>query len=112
MVAESKLAEIEKLLNEMKETGVGGGLIRKDGIVIKTTMAVDEVASTVIARSANISDALLQKDGDKQKEVEIGLDGKTLVIVPMGNYFFFGMAKSKEEKITALDYSRKMEKLL
>lgn len=107
-----KLAEIENILNKMKESGIGGGVIRKDGVLIKSTVALGDVAPTVIARAVNISDAMMQKEGNKQKEVEVSFEGQTVVMVPIGAYVFFGITKTNEEKKEVLEYSRKIESVL
>ena len=107
-----KMAEIENILNKMKEAGIGGGVIRKDGVLIKSTMALGDIAPTVIARSANISDAMMQREGNKQKEVEISFEGETIVIVPVSTYVFFGITKTSEDKKSVLEFSRKIESVL
>ncbi|MEM3075921.1 MAG: hypothetical protein QW590_03790, partial [Candidatus Bilamarchaeaceae archaeon] len=95
---EGKLTEIEKVLNKMKNAGIPGGLVRSDGVLIKATIALGDVGPTIIARAANISDAMLRREGNTQKEVEIGFEKYTIVIVPISTYIFFGIAKTKEEK--------------
>jgi len=107
-----KMAEIENILNKMKESGIGGGLIRKDGVLIKSTVALGDVAPTVIARAVNISDAMMQNEGNKQKGVEIAFEGQTVVVVPISAYVFFGITKTNEEKKTVLEFSRKIESVL
>lgn len=104
--------KIENILNKMKEAGVGGGLVRKDGVVVKATVALGDTAPTVLARAANISDAMLQREGNKQKELEIQFDSETLVIVPMGAYLFFGITKTKDEKKAVIDFSKQVEGVL
>lgn len=107
-----KMTEIENILNKMKEAGIGGGIIRKDGVLIKSTVALGDIAPTVIARSANISDAMMQREGNKQKEVEISFEGETIVIVPVSTYVFFGITKTSEDKKSVLEFSRKIESVL
>lgn len=106
-IAEKKGGRIEDLLNQMKTEGIGGGLIRKDGVVVKSTVALPDVAPGLIARCSNISDALLQKTKNSTKEVEIAFANGTIVSVPMKNYIFYGIGKSKEEKRKILEYSQK-----
>ena len=111
-LTQAKTTEMENILNEMKSQGIGGGVVRKDGTLIKSTIALGDVAPTVIARSANISDAMLQMEKNKQKEVEIGFEGETVVIVPVSSYLFFGIAKTNEEKKIIIEFSRKIESVL
>ncbi|MEM4166283.1 MAG: hypothetical protein QW153_01765 [Candidatus Bilamarchaeaceae archaeon] len=112
-LTEGKIAEINEILNKMNEEGkVAGGLLKIDGTMVKTTLALNDIAPTLISRIANISDALLREVGDKQKEIEMTSGSDTLVIVRIGNYLFFGLAKSKEDKKTIIDYAKKLESVL
>ena len=106
-IAERKSGKIEEILNEMKTEGIGGALVRKDGVVIHSTVALPDAAPGLIARCSNISDALMAGMKNSQKEVEISFSGGTIVSVPMKNYIFYGIAKSKEEKKKVLEYSQK-----
>lgn len=106
-ITEKKGGQIEALLNEMKNEGIGGGLIRKDNVVIKTTMALSEIAPGLIARTSNISEALMEKVKNTHKEAEISFANGTLVSIPMKNYIFFGIAKTKEEKKRIIEYAKK-----
>lgn len=108
-IAEKKGGKIEELLNEMKAEGIGGGLMRKDGVVIKSTIALPDVAPELISRCSNISETLMEKIKDKQKESEISFTGGTIVAVPMKNYIFYGVAKSKDEKRKIIEYSQKAQ---
>jgi len=111
-LTQAKTTEIEKILNDMKDAGIGGGLIRKDGVLIKSTVALGDIAPIVIARSANISDAMMQREGNIQKEAEVSFEGQTVVMVPISTYVFFGITKTSDEKKTVLEFSRKIESVL
>lgn len=105
-IAEEKGSELEDVLNRMKAEGIGGGLLKKDGTAVYSTIALQDVVPSVIATSSNISDALLQRVKNEQSEVEITFSSGILVMSPMGQYIFFGVAKTKEEKKKILEYSQ------
>ncbi|MDD5171476.1 MAG: hypothetical protein PHF60_00375 [Candidatus ainarchaeum sp.] len=100
-------AELEAILNEMKEKGIGGAIVSSDGVVIHSTIALNEPASSVIASVSNISDALMKKMGDQHKEIEISFGGLIVVLVPIKSHVFCGMVKDREEKKTVLEYAQK-----
>lgn len=106
-IAEKKGGRIEELLNDMKTDGIAGGLMRKDGVVVKSTVALPDVAPGMISRCSNIAEALMEKTNDSQKESEISFTGGTIVSVPMKKYIFYGIAKNKEEKVKVIEYSKK-----
>lgn len=113
MLSESKLVQIEEILNKMKEeSGMGGGLLRLDGAVIKSTIALPETAPMLISRTMNVSDAIMREVKDLQKEAEIYLGKDTLVIMRIDSYLFFGLAKTKDEKKLVIEYAKKVESVL
>jgi hypothetical protein len=99
--------ELEALLNELKAKGIGGAVVRVDGVPVTSTMAINEISAGLIASVANISDALMKKSDDIQKEVEITFDDQTLVIVPLNNHLFCGLVKDKEDKKIVIEYADK-----
>ncbi len=104
--AEEKGSELEDILNRMKAEGIGGGLLKKDGTLMYSTIALQEVVPSIIATSSNISDALLQRMKNEQREVEITFSNGIIVMSPMNQYIFFGVAKTKEEKKKIVEYSQ------
>ncbi|NYZ77593.1 hypothetical protein H0O02_04760 [Candidatus Micrarchaeota archaeon] len=106
-IAEKKGGKIEEILNEMKAEGIGGALARKDGVIIHSTIALPDIAPGLITRCANISEAIMARMKNSQKEIEIAFANGTIVAVPMKNYIFYGIAKSKDEKRKVLEYSKK-----
>ncbi len=111
-IAEKKGGKIEEILNEMNAEGIGGALIRKDGVMVHSTVALADVAPGLIARCSNISEALMSRMKNSSKEIEISFMNGTLVAVPMKNFIFYGIAKSKEEKRKILDYSLKAKQVV
>lgn len=100
-------AELEAILNEMKGKGIGGAIVGSDGVVIHSTIALNEATSGLIASVANVSDALMAKMGDQDKEIEISFGGLLVVMVPINKYLFCGMIKEREEKKIVLEYAQK-----
>jgi len=99
--------ELENILNEMKERGIGGAVVKADGVPVASTIALNDVSSGLLASVANVSDALMKKEGDQQKEIEISFDGLILVIIPIKNHLFCGMIKERDEKKIVQDYAEK-----
>jgi len=104
--------EIEGILNQMKEQGVGGAVVRNDGVPVHSTIALNDVSAGLLSSVSNISDALMKKSGDQQKEVEIAFDSLILVVVPLENHIFCGVIKSRDEKKTVLEYAEKARPFL
>jgi uncharacterized membrane protein len=105
-------AELEGLLNEMKERGIGGAIIQVDGIVVQSTIALNEVNSGLMTAVANVSDAMMKKMEDKQKEVEVSFGGLILVMVPVKNTMFCALIKEREEKKIVAEYAQKASAFL
>ncbi len=104
--------EIETLLNEMKDKGIGGALIRVDGVIVHSTIALNDVTPGLLASVANTSDAMVRRMEDTQKEVEISFGGLILVIIPVKNHLFCGMVKDREEKKIVIEYAQKAKQYL
>jgi len=97
---------LETLLNEMKGNGIGGAIIRVDGVPLCSTIALDDTTSGLVSSVSNVSDAIMKRNGDEQKELEISFGGLILVMVPINRYIFCGLVKSRDEKKTVLDYAQ------
>jgi hypothetical protein len=61
---------------------------------------------------ANISDAMMKKMNDKQKEVEVSFGGLILVMIPLKNHVFCGLVKDREEKKIVIEYAQKASAFL
>ncbi len=107
-ITEKKEGKIEELLDEMKNEGIVGALLRRDGVVVYSTVALSDVAPSLMARCFNISEAIMERMKNTQKEVEITLENTTIVLVPIKNFIFCGIAKSKDEKRRIIEYSKKV----
>ena len=105
-------SQLEALLNEMKGKGYGGAVVQVDGTVVHSTIALNELSSGLLASVANVSDAILKRMDDHQKEVEVSFGGLILVIVPIKSYLFCAMVKDREEKKVALEYAQRAKAMV
>lgn len=97
----------------MKEkNGIGGAIVRVDGVTLHSTIALNELSASMLAAVANTSDAIMKKMDDQQKEIEISMDGLILVMVPLKNHVFCGMVQDREAKKTVSEYAEKAKGLL
>jgi hypothetical protein len=96
----------------MKGKGIGGAVIRVDGVSIASTIALNDVSSGLMSSVANVSDALMKRMDDHQKEIEVSFDGLILVMVPLKNHIFCGMVKDREEKKIVMEYAQKAKSLV
>jgi len=112
MAETDKAADVEVVLEKMREAGINGAVIRNDGVTIHSNIAMNDVSSNMLASVSNVSDALAKKAGDKQKNLEIVFGDLIYVVVPVGNYIFCGAIKDREQKTTVLEFAKKSEKYL
>jgi predicted regulator of Ras-like GTPase activity (Roadblock/LC7/MglB family) len=99
--------ELEAILNEMKGKGIGGAVVRVDGVPVASTIALNDVSAGLISSVSNVSDALMKKMDDQQKEMEVSFNGLILVMIPMKQHIFCGMIKDRSEKQTVQEYAQK-----
>ena len=105
-------AQLEALLKELKDKGYGAAVVQVDGVVVHSTLALNEMSASLLSSVANVSDAIMKRMEDSQKEVEISFGEMILVMVPMKNHVFCGMVKDREEKKTILEYAQKAKTML
>lgn len=106
------MEEMEQILNEMKEKGIGGAVIRNDGINVSSTMAMDEITTGLISSVSNVSDALMKRSGDSPQSMELTFKNRILVIVPIKNHIFCAMIDERTQKKTVLEYAKRANELL
>ncbi|HID72852.1 TPA: hypothetical protein EYP38_02820 [Candidatus Micrarchaeota archaeon] len=113
-MGESEKADkgIEAVLDEMRQSGINGAVVRKDGVKVHSTIALNDVGAKMLASVANVSDALMKKSGDKQKSIDIVFGELIYVLIPVGNHLFIGTIKDRENKKTVLEFAKKAEKFL
>ncbi len=103
----------EKVLDRMRnDDGIGGMIIRKDGKVLNSTVAVNEIGAGMISSLANITDAMAKKISDEQKEVEITFKNLIIIMIPINEYYFCGMVKEREQKKQVRKYAEEAKGLL
>jgi len=98
--------EAEIALEEMKAAGISGALVRKDGILIHSTFAINETGAGLLASVQNVSDALLKGEKDEANETEIAFGNLILVIVPVDDFLFCGAIKERDQKTIVRKYAR------
>ncbi|MCI0503622.1 hypothetical protein L0Y65_02815 [Candidatus Micrarchaeota archaeon] len=104
--------ELDAILSEMKGKGIGGAVVRVDGVAVASTIALNDLSSGLLASVANMSDAMMKRLDDRQKEMEVAFDGLILVMIPLKNHVFCGMIKDREEKRIVQEYADKAKAFL
>lgn len=95
---EQKKKAVENLLDGIKGKGIETALIRKDGILLHSTITLDETAPAIISSLANITDELMKQASDSQKEIEITIDGIYFVIIPIKEFLLCSPVGDRELK--------------
>lgn len=103
---------LEDIFNEMKTKNIEAVLVRRDGYLIQSTFAVDEMLPSLLASAGNTSDAIMREIKDSGKECEIAFDDQFLVIIALGNYLLCGLVKDREQKKDIRSYAEKIEQSL
>ena len=99
---------IENLLNQMHENDINSALIREDGVLIYSTFSLEDSAVNIISTVSNTSDAIIRMVNDKQKEIEITLNGISFFIVNIDTFMLCSVLKNKEKKSTVREYATKI----
>jgi len=111
-MVDSNPASIDDILTDMKNNGLNAAIIRNDGILISSTIQLNESNASIISLLTNVSDAILKGIGDKQKEIEISMEGMYLIIISLGNHILCGIIKNREEKKNLRYYADKIKQIL
>ncbi len=85
-----------------------GALIRTDGVLIASTIAIDDVGSRFLSSVVNIINALMKENEDNEKEIEIIVDNLYVTIIPLHNHFLCGILKEREEKKIIREYAERL----
>ncbi|MFN7991395.1 MAG: hypothetical protein U0R44_04535 [Candidatus Micrarchaeia archaeon] len=104
--------ELEGILNEMKGKGIGGAVVRVDGVPVQSTIALNDVSASLLSSLANVSDAIMKKMNDTQKDIEISFGENILYIIPLKSHIFCGLIKNREEKKVVSEYAEKAKAYL
>ena len=95
---EEKGLGLKEVLDEMKDAGIEGALVRNDGVMVYSTMPLDEGGAKLISSFGNVLDAMLKSVGDTQREVEVSLNRKFLVMIPIRTHVLCGMLSNRDKK--------------
>jgi hypothetical protein len=98
MDTEEQRAVMETILSELKAKNVECALIRKDGLLVHTTITLEEGTPNLIASLSNIAEELMREVSDRDKEMEITFDGIFMVLLPVKTYLLCGIVKQRESK--------------
>ncbi len=109
---ERKKNDIENLMNSMKSKSVESALIRKDGILIHSTLTLDETVPNIVASLANVTDELMKQAGDSQREIEITLDNIYFVIIPIKEYVLCSPVNERELKKELRDLAERVRAII
>ncbi|MBI5222844.1 hypothetical protein HY990_00315 [Candidatus Micrarchaeota archaeon] len=90
--------EIDSLLNQLKSKGIESALVRVDGVLVQTTMALNDSSVSLLTGLFTSSDALCKRLGDSQKQIQLSLGDSLLIIVPLKNHFLCGLIKNPEDR--------------
>ncbi len=103
---------LSSVLEDMKSQGVNGAIVRSDGVLVHSTIAITDSGAQMLASLTNTSDALMRRINDRQREVELTFDNLILVIIPIKDHLFAGAVKSRDQKKTIRDFAAKAKELL
>ena len=89
---------MESILNDLKTKGIECALVRKDGVLVYSTLTLDETTPDIIASFCATSDELVRRTNDRQREIEVSLGGIFFVMVPFNEFILCGAVKDREMK--------------
>ena len=92
------MADTETILTGLKAKGIECALIRKDGLMIYSTLTLDETTPNIISALTSITDELMRQVSDKQKEIEVSIDSVYFVVLPINSYLLCGVVKERDAK--------------
>jgi predicted regulator of Ras-like GTPase activity (Roadblock/LC7/MglB family) len=105
------MEEIANIINQMKDAGVDGALIRKDGVKAYSTLSLDNNTSEIIASMSNIIETIMKTMKDKNNEIEISTGQSYIIIVPAGDYYLCGVTEDREKKKILREYADKIQSI-
>lgn len=100
--------DANKIMEALKNAGIGGAFVRKDGTIAYATMKLEDISGNVLASLGNISEALLKRARDQQVELEIVADNDLVVLIPVKTHFLCGVLKNRDQKKTLREYADKL----
>ncbi len=111
-IKQEKKVSIEELLTSMRNSGVNGAVIRNDGLLLSSTISLNESGAGTFASLSNVCDALLKSVKDNQREIEVSAGGLFLVLLPVGTYLLCGVITNRDQKKTLREYADKLKSIV
>lgn len=102
----------QQLLESLKGLGIGSVLVRKSGGLVYSTVQIEDVVANTLASLGKVTETLLKRTGDEQKELEITADNDLIVIIPVKSHFLCGILKSRDQKKTLREYAAKLKAVI
>ncbi|MBI2080046.1 hypothetical protein HYT84_04735 [Candidatus Micrarchaeota archaeon] len=90
--------DLEGILQDLKSKGLEVAIIRKDGVLVRSSISMDEVTPNVIASLVNVSDAMFKEIEEEQKELEATFDGLYFVMIPIKTFILCGLVRQRDQK--------------
>jgi hypothetical protein len=100
------------LLEEMKAQGIDGAIVRNDGFLIHSTLAITDAGAGFLSSVANVADAMMKRSADAPREIEVSFGTLILVLIPVGNHIFCGAVKSRDQKKAVREFAERAKVLL
>jgi hypothetical protein len=100
------------LLEEMKAQGITGAIVRNDGIIIHSTMAITDAGAGFLSSTANVAQAMMKRAGDTPREIEVAFGNMILVLIPVGSHVFCGAVKSRDQKKNVREFAERAKAIL
>lgn len=100
------------LLEEMKAQGITGAIVRNDGFLIHSTIAMTDTGANFLSLVANVAQAMMKRASDAPKEIEVSFGTLIIVLIPVNNHVFCGAVKSRDQKKTVREFAEKAKSLL
>jgi hypothetical protein len=106
------MGQEEQVMQELQGKGIAAALLRKDGVLVSSSIGFEEGAQNIIASISNITEEMMLEVADSQKEVEINIDNSFFVIVPVNNFLLCGLVKERELKKELRDAAEQLKRIL
>lgn len=100
------------LLDEMKTQGIDGAVVRNDGFLVHSTLAITDAGAGFLSSVANVADAMMKRSSDAPREVEVSFGTLILVLIPVSNHIFCGAVKSRDQKKAVREFAERAKALL
>ncbi|MBN2478388.1 hypothetical protein JXB01_03810 [Candidatus Micrarchaeota archaeon] len=99
----------DDVLEEMKNAGYKGALIKKDGKIVATNFPFEDPLPSILSSMLNVGDAIIKQSRDEPQEFEILLEDGILVAIPVKEYYMVSMVESREKKKDIREFAEKIK---